>query len=109
MNVCPVCGSIMKPLLYSSYCPNDCGQYRTDWKKYLDYNWYYLVLKQGEIIPPKTTHGWWVLTDERELMTALEYGLPWTLKDKGLSIGAIVKYEYEMGAAEIRLIALRLE
>lgn len=102
INTCPICGSGLKPLATSSYCPNDCDRNvagesasnasNNNWTRYKDSNWYYIKLGAGDLIPKGATHGWTINAPDGSLENAISHG-PWSLSSKQLKAGDPIKVD----------------
>lgn len=82
INTCPTCGSALKPLATSSFCPNDCDRKvasTSSWNRYKDSFWYYMELKIGDRIPEDATRGWYI-NEVGALERAMHY-IPWKFTD----------------------------
>lgn len=69
---CPSCGSVMKSLWISDYCPNDCDKKALNEPKSIELKWgdklwKMALIGSNEDCPSWATHRWWVFEPTENL------------------------------------------
>lgn len=60
INTCPTCGSEMRPLAFSVYCPNDCDRDPNPWKSYPGVTWVWKVILDRASLPKDAARAWMI-------------------------------------------------
>ncbi len=79
---CPICGSIMKPLAFSNFCPNDCDRKSPDDPKSIEFVfngelWKMALIRENEECPAWATHRWYVYNDTKFRRSLDSFATEW--------------------------------